>query len=536
MKLSASALAATLLGSSAIPAFAGTATGTLTVQVAAPITQSGPDFIGRTEASVNSANTTVAVLVPSGIEPGDLMVVFVSSFNSTPTAPSGWTSLGSVTNSSSDVGAAFSLAYAAGDPSYFTFSNVNWPKAILRVYRGVTAVDGQQFADSTRAGTSLAIPALPATTVADDEYVGFFVADNATSAISGSSDLGDQTADKTQWASFDGDKITSAFGSVPPAATATAAPTEDWVGFGVTLGDKPQPALLPFGNVAPPAGQSWHLTLDDEFNQDSAINTAMWNGSGGPSASGIEWPMCAPGADGDQLGWSGNATCTPFYGNTSTLTAPYLTIQAGTGLVVQDLNNYQASSLFDQNQDWVGLQNYGNFSQVYGYFEVRAKMPHDNSGEGDGLHTDIWITINSRKTIGNSDEVDFAENDLGSGTTNSVNCSINEVNGSGEFTEKIPAVSAGDLSAAFHTYGLYWRNTGSGFGTVQCYFDGVPQGSPFTLRDTSSRDWGSGAYLLPGWMQEIPPGRAFLGGAAADATTSNNDPLIVQYARVWQSN
>lgn len=512
-------------------------------------------FVGRTQNTSNNPNTRITISTPAGMQNKDVMLVFVTSYNSTPTPPSArWTSLGSLGNSSSDVGAAFVKVWHTGNPTSYTFRNVNYPKAIMRVYRGVTGVDSAHFAASSSGASALTIPALPATTVADDAYVAFFASDDYASAITGPANLADQAADQSEWSSFDGDKVVLKQGAVPPAEAARlASGTGNWIGFAATLGNHPSAPLLPYGHVAPPAGQSWQVTLDDEFNQDSSINTSLWNGGpGGPP--GNPWPMC-PTDNKDQLGNSGGS-CNQFFGtfDPANPTGPYVAINPGVGLQVQAQTNYLDTNNFlrDTSQDWMGLQSYGNFTQKFGYFEISAQMPHDNggngfcgevqngtnaygtgAGDGDGLHIDLWLVPPGRTGIvgPTGDEVDIAETELGPGPPMNVYLNVAE-NGGTISSTSYPGVSVGDLSAGFHRYAAYWRNDGSGaFGSVQTYFDGQPIGSPVPLNDFL---WGAGVYIFAGWMQQTNLGSYFT-GCLPSATTSNNNPLIIQYVRVWQA-
>lgn len=306
--------------------------------------------------------------------------------------------------------------------------------------------------------------------------------------------------------------------------------------------------LLPQGNPTPPVGQHWVLVYDDEFNQDSTINTAKVNiGHSAPAT--MTWPLCNgngysepgnpqvdPNHYVDQLGWQVADNCNAQPGTFGT--APYIGIQPGVGLLVQPLIDYTVpikpdfSNSWAQTQSWMGVQTYGIFSQRFGFFEVRAKYPNCASNACDGLHPDIWITTNNR-VIGNCcAEIDFGEKDMGPGNTTQVHCTVNEVFSGTDHGQDllIPTTPVGDLSQAFHTYGVYWWYTGTGEGSYQCYFDGVPQGSPGAL---THPDWASGAYFLPGFMQQ-ELGPAWGGGAVPDASTSNNDPLIIQYARAWK--
>jgi beta-glucanase (GH16 family) len=191
------------------------------------------------------------------------------------------------------------------------------------------------------------------------------------------------------------------------------------------------------------------------------------------------------------------------------------------------------------------LQSFGKFSQHYGFFEFSARMPHDSAGEGDGLHPTLWF-LPTNKTLaldgcgacgvfGNQGaaEIDLAEavmsqtnsEFLGGGVHDFCNCEVSWF--------PMPQSSVGDLSADFHTYGLFWRNDGSGpNGSIQAYIDGVPQFSAHTF-DSNQPFWNNPIYPII-WMDPCiePP---FFGGVACTSKTSSNDPLVVRYFRAWQA-
>ena len=106
--------------------------------VASPAT--GITFVGRSESSANSANSSVTVAAPASLQPGDFFVITVSGYQSYPSnTPSGLTALGlvqDVRQYGPDYLAAFEGVYATGGPTAFQFNGLNYPKAVLRAYRG----------------------------------------------------------------------------------------------------------------------------------------------------------------------------------------------------------------------------------------------------------------------------------------------------------------------------------------------------------------------------------------------------------------
>jgi hypothetical protein len=210
---------------------------------------------------------------------------------------------------------------------------------------------------------------------------------------------------------------------------------------------------LPFGGVAPPSGQSWHLLVDDEFSQDSSINTTLWNGNAGaPNGTGVNsqngYPMCYQpcttssdcqtsfglSCTQDCLGYAGGAQgneCQPLFSGTPSNGYTFSdSIIPGTGLVVQAA--YDASNpLQYYDNTWAGLQSYNKLIFTAGntyYIEWMAQEPTDVSGEGDGLHTDLWCTANNRTLLSGGDEVDVNEDFLSTGSRNSTLFALWEVN------------------------------------------------------------------------------------------------------------
>jgi beta-glucanase (GH16 family) len=255
------------------------------------------------------------------------------------------------------------------------------------------------------------------------------------------------------------------------------------------------------------------MAFDDEFNHDSAVNTSKWNGGGG----GVPW--CG---NGDNI--EGNQSCVQDYSRT--------TIMPGVGVALQPIQSIQESA---------GMNTYGKFSQKFGYFEFKAKMPTDANGEGDGYHPDLWFLPNGKTNwllgCGNAgvqaSELDEAEEDVGPDNLATMGTSFMDYVTCDNTSYPQPSSSHGDLSASFHTYALYWRNDGSGpYGSMQSYVDGIPQ-AKYTM-DSRASLYGDPIYIM---MTMDPCVEApFFGGAACDSATSANDPLIVQYVRVWQSN
>jgi hypothetical protein len=288
----------------------------------------------------------------------------------------------------------------------------------------------------------------------------------------------------------------------------------------------PPSGLQPYGNIPPPAGQSWHLTFDDEFDQDSpgTPNSSLWNGGTGGLPSGF----CS-GAE--SVGYTGD-DCNSYFGTYPN--AAYEQVISGLGLAVQGLHAAPGDNNYDDNE-LAGLNSDGKFIQEYGYFEWSAKLPTDHNGEGDGWHTDLWCTSPDRQ-VNYGPEIDLNEKVYSTGNQTYTWFTVfdsESATASPAISKQYGASGGPDLSAAFHTYAFAWRNDGSGtYGSIQGYVDGQPIANAVPISDPY---WAAGMWCWAGWMQQTPSPGAWGGGTNVDSTTSNNNPLYIEHFRVWQA-
>lgn len=295
----------------------------------------------------------------------------------------------------------------------------------------------------------------------------------------------------------------------------------------------PQASTTTHGNseprplgVAPPPGRSWHVQANDNFDQDSSINQALWNGGTG---GGMPPGFCSTLAT--SCGYTG-ADCKSYFGTYPN--PPYATIVPGAGLAVQATHAATGDHKYYDNKQ-ADIQSYGKMTiHPDSFVEWEAKMPTDLHGEGDGWHVDLWCTTLVRNRCDDSSEVDIAEKILSVGNSSKANYIVHD-QPQGPHTvieASYSAPGSPDLSAGYHTYGLAWRKDHLGKqGSLEAYIDGRPiVDHPVPINDSS---WGSGLYCYAGWMQQELG--TWGGGANINSHTSTKNPLYVKRFTVWKA-
>jgi hypothetical protein len=271
-------------------------------------------------------------------------------------------------------------------------------------------------------------------------------------------------------------------------------------------------------------GNDWQMTFNDEF-EGNTIDTAKWNGGYG------NLPWC----EGEELalGHVKPIDCLNDYTGLS-VSNGILSLQGK----ILDYSTFD----FRRAAMNTGGRTAGDakFSQRFGYFEWRAKLPTDVSGEGDGLWSAGWLLPIGKMTWrggceeGN-EEVDVIESSIGlsTQTTRQVYASIHDycLN---QYVIPVPSKPSLDLSQDFHTYGLLWRDDGSPHGSMQVFFDNVAQNDPVVL-DSRANLWDNGVYLI---NQIIPcplENRPYGSGSGCTSKTSNRNPFQIDYVRVYKA-
>ena len=189
---------------------------------------------------------------------GDELILFAISFKSQPTAPAGWNTLscGATYTSTADYSAAFYKTWHSGDPRSVTIGpSLDYPKAIVRDYRNVAGLDTctayPAVPGSNTWSTSATIPALSATSVAQEWYVALFANDGQNDTITGPADLSRTVADGSQWDTFDGNKSLPNAGTTPGSQTASLPTDQHWMGYAITLRPKRSATPTPTPTSSP---------------------------------------------------------------------------------------------------------------------------------------------------------------------------------------------------------------------------------------------------------------------------------------------
>jgi hypothetical protein len=282
---------------------------------------------------------------------------------------------------------------------------------------------------------------------------------------------------------------------------------------------------IPLGALPPP-GKKWHVLANDRFDKDPSIRQELWNGGTG---GGMPEGFC--GTVATSCGYTGR-DCQSYFGTYPT--PPYAAIVRGLGLTIQATHAPPGDLKYFDNE-MADIQSYGKLTIHPGSFvEWEAKMPTDLHGEGDGWHVDLWCSPLSRHRCDDSAEVDVAEKVLSVGNSSSANYVVHDqpLGLNTVIQTDYSAPGGGDLSAGFHTYGVFWRNDPLGKeGSLEAYIDGKPiVNHPVPINDPS---WESGAYCYAGWMQQELV--VFGGGAEIGSGTSSKNPLIIKRFTVWQA-
>jgi len=229
---------------------------------------------------------------------------------------------------------------------------------------------------------------------------------------------------------------------------------------------------------------TWTCTFDDEFSQDTSLNTAKWS------------PMLTADT-GYTTGSSTGAPCYVDNPNTISVSGGYLRLSA-----IKLATPVDCVDGITDNLEAGMVDTYGTFSQTYGAFEVNAELP---ASVVKGLQETFWLYPQNETEYGawpTSGEIDFAEFYSEYPALDIPYIHYTEAAADPDVTAYDCTINQGQ----FNTYGVDWQP-----GTITVYLNGSvclvdhpnpaapltspePFNEPFFLNLTQALGSGTDAY------------------------------------------
>ncbi|MCJ2074167.1 family 16 glycosylhydrolase, partial [Methylobacterium sp. E-016] len=206
-----------------------------------------------------------------------------------------------------------------------------------------------------------------------------------------------------------------------------------------------------------------NLTFSEDFNLfrtwngttglDITANVLAPLGNGNPGTSGY--------ANNGELQWYVNPNYQPSNGGAA-LPSPFSTLDGVLTIEARHADEAIRPTILGQTYTSGVVSTYHEFSQTYGYFEMRAELP-----AGTGLWPAFWLMPADGSWPPEIDVMEQLGKDPSTIYT-SVHSKVGglEQVGSGHF-QTTTGVSIADTSQGFHTYGVDWE-----LNTITWYFDG----------------------------------------------------------------
>lgn len=266
--------------------------------------------------------------------------------------------------------------------------------------------------------------------------------------------------------------------------------------------------------VSPPTGKRWTMTFDDEFTKDRSINTSKWNGGAG----GTDWCSLTGGLFGAK---TGGACWFKYTADPCGQHYDGCTLSKTNGL---EMRSTGAPSAAMQTGGTTAKN--AKFIQKFGYWEACIKQPRSANGEGRGIHSDFWMHPIPEGVTSPTEwlpEIDVGERPTWDPKLESANNQLYfGIHDYGhDYGGPYGTAPLTELSADWHTYGLYWRDDGSGpYGSMQFYLDGKPLATPYTL-SAKATNMASGIYMFLSLDNDRKGG-------------SSDNPYLIRYVRVWR--
>lgn len=275
----------------------------------------------------------------------------------------------------------------------------------------------------------------------------------------------------------------------------------------------PKPSPSPSPTVAPSptatASPSLVLSWSDEFNggDGAAVDTTKWTDDAGATVPSYN----------NELEYYTNAT-DPSAPNYTTANAHQdglgnLVIQANQEAVPYDVCWYGACQYTSARLKTLGL-----FSQQYGRFEARIKIP-----KGQGLWPAFWMMGADGSAWPSCGEIDVMEN-IGSRPAVLVG-SAHGPNYTGSAISSTYTLPPGNLSDDYHVYAIQWKQ-----GEIDYYIDNTLYETitPASMPLNGIWEFDKPFYILI----NLAVGGNWPG--SPDATTVFPAQMLIDYVRVYQ--
>ncbi|SED91196.1 Ig-like domain-containing protein [Bradyrhizobium erythrophlei] len=245
------------------------------------------------------------------------------------------------------------------------------------------------------------------------------------------------------------------------------------------------------------------LTFSDDFN-----SLSLWNGTSGTWDSTYWW-AAANGINiggNQEVNWYINSNYAPTSSVTPwTVNNGILDLHAGpaAAAIQPYINNAQYTSGM--------ITSYHSFSQLYGYFEMRAELP-----AGQGLWPAFWLLPANNALFGTvpAQELDIMET-LGNNPTIDYMTSHSSATGSMELQQS--GVYLPTMTSGFHTYGMDWEAD-----TITWYVDGVK-----TFQIATPDDMHTPMYMIADL--------ALYGPAITDPSAPVGGDMLIDYIRAYSA-
>ncbi len=185
---------------------------------------------------------------------------------------------------------------------------------------------------------------------------------------------------------------------------------------------------------------TWSLTWSDEFN-----------GADGSLPDATKWEMQTGGG-----GWGNNEL------ETYTTRAVNAAQRGGNLEIVAEKESFTGTDGIAREYTSARLQTKGHFSQAYGRFEARIKMP-----KGQGIWPAFWMLGNDIDAVGwpTSGEIDIMET-IGTQTSSNTGSLNGPGYSGGNPLNGKYTMPTGTLDTDFHVYAIEWEPS-----TIRFYVD-----------------------------------------------------------------